>query len=88
MFNDHSSYLGTWVGNIVALSAVVSSLAGLLPVAAALIAIVWYAIQIRESETYRNWRRNRRRTRLLKLRERMHFLQAQMEQEEGDTTPE
>lgn len=71
---DHHN-LPNWIGNGASAIAVIGSLLGALPVIAALIAIVWYAIQIRESETYRTWRRQRRERQLSHLKAQLLLLE-------------
>jgi hypothetical protein len=60
-----------WVaGDLGAVGTIVASLAGLLPPLAALIAIVFYLIQIKESDTIARFLRNMRLRKLVKLRAR------------------
>lgn len=44
-----------YIADIGAAGAVIGTLAGYLPTAAAVLAIVWYCIQIWESKTVRKW---------------------------------
>ena len=48
---------GRHVVDAVAAGGVIGTLAGYLPVAAAILAIIWYCIQIWESKTVRGWTR-------------------------------
>lgn len=57
---DSSDSIVSWIGNSASVGTVVSSLLGWLPPAAALIAFVWYLIQIYESKTIRRWLERRR----------------------------
>ncbi len=50
----------TTVGNWLSAAAVLGTLAGWLPPLAALIAAVWYCIQIYESDTFQSWMERRR----------------------------
>ena len=55
-------------GDTIAIAGIGAALLGYLPPLAALIAIVWYAIQIYESQTLQNMLMNRRLRRLVALR--------------------
>lgn len=67
-----------WVGNVVSVSAIVTSALGWAPALAALVAMLWYAVQIYESETVRRWLAGRRLRRLAKLRVRVTMLEVQV----------
>lgn len=55
--SDPNQHIQTVIaaGHVLSLGAIVGCFAGLLPPLAALAAIVWYAIQIWESDTVRAW---------------------------------
>lgn len=65
-----------WVGNSASVAAILGTIFGWLPPLAAFIAIVWYAIQIYESKTCRQWIASRRRQRMAKLKARIAVLEA------------
>lgn len=69
----------SWVTHTLAGGTLVSSLAGILPPFAALLAIVWYAIQIRESVTVRQWLAKRRNRRIVKLQAKLVALKLDRE---------
>jgi hypothetical protein len=50
----------TWTADIVGLGAIVATIAGYLPILAAMIALFWYCIQIWESRTVQHWYQNRK----------------------------
>jgi hypothetical protein len=72
-----------WVGNVVSLAAIAGTLAGWLPLFAALVAIVWYSIQIWESHTVREYLSHRQKIRktkrVAKLRAREKIILAQLD---------
>ena len=78
MNGDHS--FSAWLGNLFSGGALVATWAGLLPTIATLVAssvaLIWYLIQIHESETVRRWLANRRTRRIAKLRARLIVLEA------------
>lgn len=74
--DDHFHYIMHWVGSLVSTGALVGVVAGFLPPAAALGALVWYYIQITESQTYRRWRATRTQRRIAKLRAQLLELEA------------
>ncbi len=67
----------SWVGNGASGVAIVSTLAGWLPPAAALIALVWYVIQIYESDTIQKWIRGRRVRKIARMKARVMMMEAQ-----------
>lgn len=75
--HDHS-FLPTWFGNTASMLAIVGSIAGALPAIAAVIAVIWYIIQITESDTFRNWLHNRRARRASRLRAKLTALETTM----------
>jgi hypothetical protein len=66
-----------WVGNVVSVSAIITSALGWAPALAALVAMVWYAVQIYESETVRRWRAGRTIRKLARMKARVIMLEAQ-----------
>ena len=72
---SHNTVLN-WTINGVAISAIVSSLVGFIPAMAALVAAGYYAVQIWESETVRQWRASRRAKKMASLRAKLQLLEA------------
>jgi hypothetical protein len=70
-------------GHVISFFALAGSLAGILPVLAGLIAMVWYAIQVYESQTVRHWLANRsmskKAKRILALRAKEKIIIAELE---------
>lgn len=71
--DEHFSH---WIGSMVSTGALVGVVAGLLPPAAAIGALIWYYIQITESHTYRRWRSTRNQRKIAKLRGQLAQLEA------------
>lgn len=65
-----------------AFAALVSSLAGVFPVIAALVAFTYYCLQIYESKTMANWRAERRRQKVERLQEKIKELEQEQEEEQ------
>lgn len=57
-----------WIGNSVALGAIVSTIIGIIPAVAALLALIWYVIQIYESETTKLWLAKRKARKIIRLK--------------------
>ena len=57
------------VGNSLSLGAIVGTLMGWLPYLAAIIAVIWYLIQIYETNTVQTWLRTRRLAKIVRLKE-------------------
>ena len=76
---EHRTFI-QWVGNIVSGGALITSWVGILPtlmtITASMIALVWYLIQIYESETVRRWLANRRKRQIAYLKARVAGLEA------------
>ena len=70
-------------GDVLGAGAIVGSLLGYLPLAAAFLALIWYVIQIWESRTVQHWWRNRveikRAKKLVRLRAKEKVLVAKIE---------
>lgn len=69
--------INQWLGNIVSVAAVIGALAGWVAPIAAVVALIWYLIQIYESETVRRWAATRRARKLARLKARVLMLEAQ-----------
>lgn len=63
---SHNTVLN-WFGNIASVGAVVTSMLGYIPAIGAGVAIVWYSIQIYESDTMKRYRQDRLRRKLIRL---------------------
>lgn len=70
-------------GHVISFFALAGSLAGILPALAGLVAMVWYAIQVYESQTVRHWLANRsmskKAKRILTLRAKEKIIIAELE---------
>lgn len=75
--NPAGDHLLSWVGNTASIGAVVSTVFGWLPPVAAFIAVVWYVIQIYESDTVQSWVRGRRTRKLARMKAQVIMLEAQ-----------
>lgn len=75
---SHRETILSWVGNGVSLGAIATTLAGLTPSIAAVVAIVWYSIQIFESATVQRWIAKRRQRRLARLRAALLALETEL----------
>jgi hypothetical protein len=73
---DHDQ-VHNWVGNLASLGAIALSFAGILPAVAAIVAAVWYGIQVYESDTVIKWRRNRKHRKIIHLQAKLLMLQAE-----------
>lgn len=69
---DHT--LIYWLGNFASASAIVTTLLGILPSVAAIVALVWYLIQIYESQTIQVWIAKRRVQRIARLQAKLLIL--------------
>lgn len=72
-----SSAINQWVGNIFSVGAIVTTIMGLAPAFAALVALVWYLLQIYESATVQRWFATRRVRKLAQLKARVLMMEAQ-----------
>lgn len=72
---DHHSIIN-WVFNGVALGTIVTSIVGLIPAFAAIVAATYYAVQVWESETVRRWRADRHRAKIAHLKAKLLALEA------------
>lgn len=69
---DHSVF--NWTGNVAAAGAIGATLLGWIPSIAAVVALIWYVIQIYESETFKGWRDQRRKQKIAKLTAKLLIL--------------
>jgi hypothetical protein len=66
----------TWIMNAATASAFLSALIGLVPAATALIALVYYCIQIYESATVQHWIAGRRVQRIARLKAKLLIMES------------
>lgn len=78
--NDHPITL--WLLNLGSAGSIIASILGFLPPLAALVALVWYFIQIGESVTVQRWITGRRVRKLARLKARAIMLEAKMRRPE------
>lgn len=69
-------HFNAWIGNALSLSAIAGTLLGYFPAIAAVVALIWYLIQISESDTVQRYLMNRRRRKLARLKARLLLLEA------------
>lgn len=81
MLNSDSP-LSYWIANSIGAGSIVAAAAGYVPAVAAGVALIWYIIQIRESNTVKNWIKNRRVRKLARLKARAIMLEAKLKQPE------
>ncbi len=72
-----------WVGHTVSLFTIGGTLFGLIPALAASLAVIWYIIEISESQTVRQWIKARRLKKLIKLRIATVALELYIRQKNG-----
>ena len=82
---DEHHYLA-WIGNVASVGAVLGALTGLLPAVGAVIAIIWYAIQIKESVTFNQFRRRRRQRKIARLHAELQLL-SELQKQDKDAAP-
>lgn len=77
---DQNHPFATWMSNAVGGGAILASAMGWLPLMVTVIggitAIVWYSIQIAESETVRRWTASRRARKVARLKAKLILLEA------------
>lgn len=66
---DHTA--SSWAGNVISAGAIITSFMGWVPGIAAIVALVWYLIQISESQTVQRWFAARRQRKLASLRAKL-----------------
>jgi uncharacterized protein HemY len=74
MNSEHNFTL--WISNLVGGGTILATLSGFVPALAAVVALVWYLIQIHESTTVQKWIRGRRLRRLAHLKAEAMMLEA------------
>lgn len=75
---ERSDFIPTWFGNGVSGAAIVSTFIGWTPSIAAIVALVWYVIQIWESATVQRWIATRRVRRLARMKAACLMLEAKI----------
>ena|ERR1035437_8677428 len=78
MFNYDNFNLTAWVGGLTSIGAIFSTLFGWVPPIAAVFALIWYMIQIYDSEPVQKYRTRRLRNKLLRLHERAANLEMRL----------
>lgn len=77
---EHHSF-SQWISNIIGGGTIVATWVGFIPTVmasiASIVALLWYAIQISESQTARRWLATRRARKLARLKARVLLLEAQ-----------
>lgn len=66
----------TWIISTAATTAIFTTLMGFVPTVAAIVALVWYIIQIYECDTVKRWRAARRVRKLARLKARVLLLES------------
>lgn len=79
---DADHHLTNWFGNAVSVGAIAGTMAGWLPAVSAIVALIWYMIQIYESKTVQEWIAARRARKIARLKARVILLEAQFYQPE------
>jgi chromate transport protein ChrA len=64
--DDHGSLY--WIGHVASGSAILATMAGIFPPMAALVAAIFYCVQLYESKTVQKWRHNRKQRKIARLR--------------------
>lgn len=75
---SHRETILSWVGNGLSLGAIATTMLGLTPAVAAIVAIIWYSIQIYESATVQKWVAKRRLRRLARLKAEVLMLETKI----------
>ena len=73
--NPVGDHVLSWIGNGASVSAIAFSIMGWLPPIAAVIAFIWYCIQIYESNTAQKWLSRRRAKKIARLRAALVLLE-------------
>lgn len=66
-----------WLSNFIGGSVILSALVGYAPAFAAVIAVIWYLIQIYESATVQRWLALRRNRKIARLKAKVLMMEAQ-----------
>jgi hypothetical protein len=72
---DGKDHIALWVANGISTGAIISTFLGWTPSVAALVALVWYCIQIKESHTFQTWRNSRKHRLVNRLRAKLAKLE-------------
>lgn len=70
-------HLNQWLGNTIAVGAVISTIMGWAPAVAAVVALIWYLIQIYESPTVQRWLATRRTRKIARMKAQVLLMEAQ-----------
>lgn len=63
-----------WMGHTFSLGALAGAFTGILPAIAAVVAFMWYALQIYESPTVQKWLTERRTRQIRRLKKKLSLL--------------
>lgn len=70
--------ISQWIGNIAGVGAIITTMLGVLPAVAALVAFVWYLIQIWESKTVKDIRDRRKIEKLARLKAKVLVMESRI----------
>ncbi len=79
--------LSAWFGNVASAGVIVSTMLSWLPQIAAIVALIWYIIQIYESPTLQRWFYTRRTRRIARMKAAVLLLEAQNKPLPSDESP-
>lgn len=80
-------YIVSWIGNSISVGVIYASVMGILPAVAAIAAIIWYYIQISESQTVRHWKARRLARKIAKVKAQLVLLEAEVPHHEKPALP-
>jgi hypothetical protein len=75
---DHDGAVNQWIGNGFSIATIATTFIGWTPAIAAVVALVWYLIQIYESATVQHWLGTRRLRKIVRLRARAAVLETEI----------
>lgn len=78
MTSDNSDSVISWIGHVLSIGTVASSLVGLLPPIAAAATLIWVSVQIYESKTFQRWIERRNRAKLVRLHAKTSALEIRL----------
>lgn len=67
-----------WLWNGASIGTMISSLVGLIPPIAGVIALIWYSIQIYESNTFQNWMQRRLKAKLARFQAKARAIEVSL----------
>lgn len=75
---DHSHPVSTYILQTTSAAAIISAIIGYLPPITAIVALLWYVIQISESRPVRRWKHRRHTVKLARLKARIMLMEAKI----------